>query len=351
LKPLFPHNLTPQKKRLLQRTLQSIYSQTLETSDLQLSLLYFRELKIDDEFWEWGSAIAHGKRNQGLLWSWALNVWTTHLYYKNLSEDSLNVQALPYDVYKTILFLIDNTAEWQLAQDLRDIYPNGITKDDLLATIEHLYSRSRKSKETFVFLTSEKGNFEEDLQLMRYLVSYCEEMALQIPPARMDDLVDALETGFTRIDLSRRSFSRADRIYLQLHLLVSFHNLLFDLNCEFFKKLTGFDAPEVETMLSVSAMDDTLGLDVAFYQRQDGRYLEQANVRSPDRLERFRTPLITTDLEEKRYLLESDPNIRGCLFNHPLEVRRHRGNPVIVALNRKSARFKPTRFRAGSAAD
>jgi hypothetical protein len=127
------------------------------------------------------------------LWSWAPNVWTTHLYYENLSEDSLNVQALPYDVYKTILFLIDNTAEWQLAHDLRDIYPNGITKDDLLATLEHLYSRPRKAKGTFVFLTSERGNFEEDLQLMRHLVPYCEEMALQIPPARMDDLVDALE--------------------------------------------------------------------------------------------------------------------------------------------------------------
>jgi hypothetical protein len=69
------------------------------------------------------------------------------------------------------------------------------------------------------------GNFEKDLHLMRHLVSYCEEMALQIPPARMNDLVDALERGFACIDISRRSFSAADRIYLQLHLLVSFHNL------------------------------------------------------------------------------------------------------------------------------
>jgi hypothetical protein len=97
-------------------------------------------------------------------------------------------------------------------------------------------------------------------------------------------------------------------------------------------------------------MDDTLGLDVAFYQLEDGRYLEQANIRSPDKWERFRTPLITTDLDEKKYLLESDPNIRACLFNHPLEVRRDRVNPVIVALNRQNARFKATRSRRERAA-
>ena len=79
--------------------------------------------------------------------------------------------------------------------------------------------------------------------------------------------------------------------------------------------------------------------------REEGNYLEQANLYSPDRFERFRWPIISTQLDEKVYLLESDPNIRGCLYNHPLEVRRYGGEPMIIALERQNARFKTTRSR------
>jgi len=100
-------------------------------------------------------------------------------------------------------------------------------------------------------------------------------------------------------------------------------------------------------MLSVSAMDDTLALDIAFYHRDSRGYLEQEDLLSPDRFERFRAPLVGTDLLEKRYLLESDLNIRCCLYNHPLEVRDVAGRPMIVALERGNAMYRPTRSRVG----
>jgi hypothetical protein len=87
--------------------------------------------------------------------------------------------------------------------------------------------------------------------------------------------------------------------------------------------------------------------DIAFYYREDGKYLEQAELRSPDHFEQFRWPLIGTNLDEKQYLLESDLNIRCCLYNHPLKVQMSKHSPVLVALERDNARYRPTRSRKG----
>src|SRR6202022_3001345 len=107
-------------------------------------------------------------------------------------------------------------------------------------------------------------------------------------------------------------------------------------------------SPSHEAMLSVSAMESTLGLDIAFYYLKDGKYLDQADLYSPDKSERFRWPILTTNLDAETFLLESDLNIRCCLFNHPLEVRKEKdGGHVIVALERDRAEFRPTRWRSG----
>lgn len=45
-KHLFAHDLTPQRKFLLTQTRDRIFRRTLRTSDLQLSLLHFREAKL-----------------------------------------------------------------------------------------------------------------------------------------------------------------------------------------------------------------------------------------------------------------------------------------------------------------
>jgi hypothetical protein len=100
-------------------------------------------------------------------------------------------------------------------------------------------------------------------------------------------------------------------------------------------------------MLSVSAMERTLGLDIAFYYLKDGKYLDQADLYSPDKAERFRFPLVATALDPEIFLLESDLNIRCCLFNHPLEVRKTKEGHAIVALERNRAQFTSTRSRSG----
>lgn len=292
---------------------------------------------------ESASSIAHVRRNQGILWSWALNVWATHLYYQNLDKHALDVSVLPLDVFNTIRGLITNRDEWQVVDELSHVYPQGISKTELLATLDHLYvvKREKGREPAFVRLVSTKGNFEEDIRLVKWLVLYCEPMALSIPPASMDELVDEVERAFKQLGIPGRSFTKSERTYLQLHLLVCFHNVLLDVRSDVFNAITHQDPPHREAMLSVSAMDDTLGLDIAFYHL-DGGVLDQSDLRSPDRFERFRCPLVTTDLDESAYLLESDQNIRCCLFNHPLEVRKRSDRPVIVALQRKNAQFKPT---------
>jgi hypothetical protein len=124
--------------------------------------------------------------------------------------------------------------------------------------------------------------------------------------------------------------------------------MLLDVRSDVFKAITHEEPPNHEAMLSVSAMESTLGLDIAFYYLKSGKYLDQADLYSPDDSERFRRPLLTTNLDAEMFLLESDLDIRCCLFNHPLEVRKDKdGGHVIVALERHRAEFTPTRWRSG----
>ncbi len=335
MKHLFPHELTPQRRFLLTQTRERISRRTLRTSDLQLSLLHFREAKLGGWLYESGSGIAHARRNQGILWSWALNVWGTHLYYQNLDRHELKVSVLPLDVFNTVQGLIERREQWQLEDELSHIYPTGISKTELLG------------EPAFVELVSKKGNFAEDIRLVKFLVLYCEDMALAIPPTPIDEIIDEIDLAFRELKITDQSLSVDERIYLQLHLLVSFHNSLIDVRSDVFRAITNEEPPNHEAMLSVSAMETTLGLDIAFYYLKDGKYLDQADLYSPDRTERFRFPLVATPLDAETFLLESDLNIRCCLFNHPLEVRKTKDGHAIVALERHRAEFTPTRSRSG----
>ena len=348
---LFPHGLTPQRKFLLSETRERISRRTLKTSDLQLSLLHFREAKLGGDWLkESASSIAHLRRNQGILRAWGLSVWGTHLYYQNLRRHDLDVSVLPLDIFETVCWLIEDREEWQLQDELDDIFPNGITKLELLATLRFLYQEKNEKghNPAFVQLVSKGGNPEEDIRLVRRLVLYCEQMAVAVGPTPIDEIVDAVDEGF-RQTVTKKPFTKEERAYVQLHLLVSLHNVLLDIRSDVFKAITHEDPPNREAMLSVSAMDKTLGVDVAFYFRRGGKYLDQEDLHSPDRFERFRCPLLKTNLSEERFLLESDVNIRCCLFNHPLEVRKHptKNYHVLIALQRRNAEFKPTRSRVG----
>jgi hypothetical protein len=348
---LFPHGLTPQRKFLLSDTRERISRRTLRTTDLQLALLHFREAKLGGDWLkESASSIAHVRRNQGILRAWGLSVWGTHLYYQNLKRHDLNVSVLPLDIFETICWLIEDREEWQLQEELDDIFPHGITKRELLATLRYMYQEKseRGNNPAFVQFVSKGGNPAEDIRVVRRLVLYCEPIALAIGPRPMDEIVDAIDECFRQTVTTRR-FTKQERAYVQLHLLVSLHNVLLDIRSDVFKAITNEDPPNREAMLSVSAMDETLSVDVAFYFRRSSKYLDQDNLYSPDRFERFRCSLLRTSLSEEKFLLESDVNIRCCLFNHPLAVRKHPAKDyhVIVALQRRNAEFKPTRSRLG----
>ena len=297
---------------------------------------------------ESASSIAHVRRNQGILRAWGFRVWSTHLYYQNLRRDDLDVSVLPLDIFDTICWLIEDREEWQFQEQFDDIFPHGITKRELLATLRFMYQEKseRDGNPLFVQLVSKGGNFEEDMRLVRRLVLSCEAMALAVGPTPIEEIVDAMDEAF-RQTVTKKRFTKEERTYVQLHLLVSLHNVLLDIRSDVFKAITHESPPNREAMLSVSAMDKTLGVDVAFYFRRNGKYLDQGNLYSPDRFERFRHPLLKTNLNEEIFLLESDTNIRCCLFNHPLEVRKHpaKNHHVLVALQRANAEFKPIRSR------
>ena len=322
---------------------------TLQTANLQLCLLFFRELRLDDWFWESGSGVAHPRRDQGLLWSWALNVWTTHLYYKHRKDIEHELKILPMDIFLSVRNRVNRTQEWQLNERLSDLYPHGISKQDILATLDHLYSpgklnRKRQDYPPFLHLVSEKGIPSEDRRMLRRLITDVEDEAIDFSPYKMEELVDAVDKAFQML-IGSVPLTSPERTYLQLHLLVSHHNILFDVSADVFHQITGINPPQHEAMLSVSAMDNFLTLDIAFYYLENGRYLEQTELHGNQPWDRLRCPLLTSSLPEKKYLLESDENIRCCLFNHPLAIRQYDGRHMLIALERVNCRFKPKRSR------
>src|SRR5258706_12975537 len=131
---LFKHYLTPQRRHLVQQVRRGIRNQSLRTTDLQVCLLHFREAGLGDELSEWGSAIAHVKRNRGAHWTWALGICATQIYYDHLDPYQPSVTPLPLVVFNTIVGLIQGTEDWQLRTDF------GKPKEELLAILHHLYA-------------------------------------------------------------------------------------------------------------------------------------------------------------------------------------------------------------------
>jgi len=208
---IFERGLTSQRRHLLRQTRERIRRSSLRTADLQLALLHFREVKLGDWLCESASSIAHATRNQGIFWSWGLNVWATHVFYEFLDKERLDVSMLPLDVFNTVRNVIERRQEWQLEGELSDLYPHGVSKRELLATLDHLYTprRERGSDPVFAQLVSSGGNAEEDIRLVARLVRYCEPFALRIPPASIDPIIDDIDAAFGQLLPDHRSFRRS----------------------------------------------------------------------------------------------------------------------------------------------
>src|ERR1700730_13928992 len=63
-------------------------------------------------------------------------------------------------------------------------------------------------------------------------------------------------------------------------------------------------------MLDVSSMGHTLSLAIAYYYLEENKHLEQGNINRTGRFPLYSYPLVSTELDERIYLLESDQNIR-----------------------------------------
>src|SRR5207249_3916040 len=151
-------------------------------------------------------------------------------------------------------------------------------------------------------LASQGGNQREDAALVKRLVLFCKGMALKIATMPIKDVVDAIEGAFAVIDSNHQPFTVKERNYLELHLLVSLHNLLFNIDAKAFKAITGRRLPADQPMLTVSAMESTLSLAVDFFYFQKGRHLETRDFSCHPN--QYYHPILSTELECSEYLLE-----------------------------------------------
>ena len=350
---LFPHNLTPVREHLFRKVRKAIRDQTLQTSDLMLLLLHLREIKLHEDFFEWGSSVAHSRRNRGTIWQDAVDIWATHAYFAQHKSKPPPLKRLPVWLFNSFFLLIDHHSEWQLEKDFGDLFSGKADREELKATLRHLYAPPKQKRDatergSFVFLVHETANSPDDLRFVRRLIKFCDSNALNVPPRPMSEFVSIFESALQKLRVTPWRLTPVERRYLQLHLLVCMHNTIVEVDYDLIASVLERPSRAYTAMLSVSAMYDHLTLDIAFYYRDVKGNLEQVDLESSD--ERFPTltyPVIATDLPEKSFLLESDENIRACLFNHPLEITMHREKPRLIALERHRCPFPPTKNRAG----
>lgn len=338
--PLFVNDLTPQRRHLLREFVENVRERSLSSTHLQFVLIHFRETEKDSDFREWGSSVAHVRRNQGTLWEAAIAVWTTHIYYSNLDSENLRIDPLPLDIYNTLRNYLDVSPE-------RDLFENfGAPRAELIATIDYLYTVPKKSKgekDVFAHLTFKEGIEPEDLLMIRKIIIAVEDYALNIPPLSLLSVITAIEKALQKQNILEGSFSKDEREYLQLHALVSFHNTLVEMQFEKIKDLTGAEVKDVQPMAFVNTMGDFLSLDLGFFEFE-GKRIEPAAIldKKPifgNRLERFACPFLQSDLPTTQFMVEHDENVRFSLQNHPLRVVEYREGHVMVAEERESTPY------------
>lgn len=350
---IFPNDLTPQRRYIVSQFVGAVRDRKLSSTDLQFILVHFRETEASFEFWEWGSAVAHVRRNQGWLWESAVAIWATHVYYSNLDYLNIQIDPLPIDIFHTVRHYLENTSESNLRAEFDDLFTSGAPRTELLATLDHLYAvpkKNQRERKAFYHLMSKGGITDEDRAMIRRIIVAVEDYALSIPPSPLSDVINALEEGLRRQGALTGSFSSADRDYLQLHCLVAFHDTLVDIRSDAFKQLTGVEMGDVQPMAFVSCFEDVVTLDLGFFKIEDG-HIEPASILSPmrnlagGRIERYYYPFLASELPVRDFMLECDNNIRLSLYNHPLRVVPHENRHVIIAEERNSTRYPTTRTR------
>lgn len=350
---------TPQVQRLLKRFVQSVKNRTLRTEQLKLVFLHFRETGATGEFWEWGSSVAHCGRDQGLLWEASVAFWATDRFYKNLDPRDAKIGPLPQDIIYEVQSYIERTPEWELSDLLDDIFPVGISKAEILAIIEHYYTRgkySRRNRVNSIFFhlygsgsDGKAGIDPVDVAMIKRLVIRVRDNSLGDLSIPLRRYTEALSYELMESGISKLAFSGADELFLQLHFLAALHNIIIDVDRDHFRKVSGFPFGDVQPMAFVSAFEKNLTISVGYFEIEDG-FVEPAEIESQFSIFkncRYFYPILVSDLPSDEFIIESDQNIRYSLHNYPIEVRKRGERSAIVALERNRCRYAPSRSRLG----
>jgi hypothetical protein len=344
---LFRHGLTPQREHLVRNTRQGIRDQTLLTSDLLVFLLHLREIHFDPAFSEWGSSVAHIRRNRGALWKRAVDIWATHIYFAG-NWDDLPLDKLPVHLFEMFFWVLDYLSDWQIEEDFGIYFPGGLKREEAKETLRHLYGvpkqgRISDERSGFVLLVNKETSDPRDLAFVRQLIRLCDFDALNMTPVSMVDYVELFQRALRQLGIGAWRLDADEQLYLQLHFLACLHNTIIDLDYNLLGSVPGKESEKYTAMVSASAMGKNLSLDVAFYYYNERGHLDQVDLESGDeRFPNLTYPVITTDLPEGEYLLESDENVAACLYNHPVEVILHRGQPRLIAMERNRCVFPVT---------
>lgn len=340
------NRLTPQQRYELSQFVRSVKTRQLRTNDVRYILVLLREAIYDEDFKEWGSAVAHNSRDRGWLFQNAISIWATHHFYEKLDRNEVPLTPLPSDIVQTIVSHLEGLSPCEIFRKYGHILPEGTTSGELIATINHLYSRPEsyrtrrggktppREAEAFYHLVSEGGIEPSDKRLLRHMILELEDRALSIPPRPLSEIVATIENSLAQLSIADESLLPEDKAYLQLHLLVAFHSQVIRICPRAFQDITGTALGIDQIVVFVSSMENVLTLDVGFFEPDSILGYQPAYIRHPYsifRSERCYYPLVASDLSAVDCLAESDENARVSLYQYALKVARREGRYQIVA--------------------
>lgn len=325
--------LIPQQRYEFETFVRQMKSRHMKTNDLRYVLVLLREITREIEFVEWGSAIAHVKRNQGWLFQNAISIWATHVFYESLNSQNVRLSPLPADIIDAIISHLEDLSSREIYNLYGHLVSQGTTANEIIATINHLYSRprfrrKRREIEAFYHFVCEAGIDESDEFLLKYLVRHIEDKALSIGPRPLSEIVMSIEQAICLLGVEDCSLNQDDKDFLQLHLLVALHGQVIDINPREFQCLTGHPLGVHKTILFISSVEDVLTLDVGFFEQDEYGAFQPAPIRrshSIFRVERFSYPVISSNLSPEVCLAETDENVRYSLHDHSVKVVKKNG--------------------------
>lgn len=235
------------------------------------------------------------------------------------------MKKIPIPIFEACLNAIKDPAFHFGGVDVRSRFPEGFSKDELLASLNWMYRRTEK--ERVYKLISTTGTNREDIESLRFLLLNLEPLEWREPPFHFNEVCDDMIQVFERLIGPSKKIMKKHSDVLGMHFLTAFHLTEVDLKPKGKNRKT-------RCFLSMdSTASGNLSLNLGLYQRENGVWdsIELSQPNWPLQMagsHYYTSPFLVTDLKEEQHFWP-DSNVVESFGNAIKVARRRNGTAVL----------------------